>query len=230
MNLFEIQLNDERRMFCEFADGQEVRINTGTYYLLEKATDIAVLYPDGSSMDRWLPDPDKTVFLDIESTGLRPSRPLFLVGLLICRQGQFILRQYLARHPQEEGPLLRDLAGELAEYKTLVTYNGKRFDMPYIENRMACYGETFRWHQTHLDLLWLARSHYRGILPDCRLVTLEEHILGLKRQGDVPGSRIPQVYGSFVKKQQPALMRGILDHNALDLISLYKLLPILCKQ
>jgi uncharacterized protein YprB with RNaseH-like and TPR domain len=99
--------------------------------------------------------------------------------------------------------------------------------MPYIESRMAYYGVMFRWQQFHIDLLWHARNLYRGVLPNCRLVTLEENILLQRRQDDVPGSRIPEVYRSFVRKQEPALMRGILEHNALDLISLHKLLPIL---
>lgn len=225
MNLFETQWNINCATFCEFTDGQEVETVTGTYYLLEKKTELLPSQPDNTVEYRI--DLRETVFLDIESTGLRPSRPLFLVGLLHCRGGQLVLRQYLARHPREEGPLLTALARELTNYQVLITYNGKSFDMPYIENRMSHYGLNSKWQPLHIDLLWHARNHYRGVLPNCRLVTLEENILRQRRHDDVPGSLIPQVYRTFVQKQEPALMRGILEHNALDLISLYKLLPIL---
>jgi len=223
--MFELQPKTDSPALCRLADGYEVKGEAGTYFLLESAREIPPPEPHDNPKHRI--DLTRTVFLDIESTGLRPSRPLFLVGLLFCRGGQLMLRQYLARHPREEGPLLRDLARELAAQQVLITYNGKRFDMPYIEERMACHGVAFKWANFHIDLLWHARARYRGVLPDCRLVTLEENILSEKRQDDVPGARIPQVYNSFVKKQEPALMRGILKHNALDLISLYKLLPVL---
>lgn len=225
MNLFELQSKTDSAALCRFTDGYEVNNEAGTYFLLENAREIPA--PELPAKLKHRIDLNKTVFLDIESTGLRPNRPLFLVGLLLCRDGQLVLRQYLARHPQEEGPLLRDLARELADQQILITYNGKRFDLPYIEERMACHGVAFKWGNFHIDLLWHARARYRGVLPDCRLVTLEENILSEKRRDDVPGARIPQAYNSFVKKQEPALMRKILEHNALDLISLYKLLPIL---
>lgn len=228
MNLFAmgpLPSMTDRPVFCRFDDGYEVNSEAGTYFLLEKAKEIPAL---ARPVEPKYPiDLNKTVFLDIESTGLRPSRPLFLVGLLLFCDGQLVLRQYLARHPREEGPLLRDLARELADQQVLITYNGKRFDLPYIEERMACHGVPFSWGKFHIDLLWQARARYRGVLPDCRLATLEENIFSEKRRGDVPGARIPQVYNSFVKKQEPSLMRKILEHNALDLISLYKLLPIL---
>ena len=225
MNLFETQPKTDSPALCRFAGGYEVKNAAGTYFLLETTRDIPASALSDSLQCRIALN--NAVFLDIESTGLRPSRPLFLVGLLFCRDGQLMLRQYLARHPREEGPLLRDLARELAEQRFLITYNGKRFDLPYIAERMACHGVAFKGGDFHIDLLWQARARYRGVLPDCRLVTLEENILCEKRRDDVPGARIPQVYNSFVKKQEPALMRGILEHNALDLISLYKLLPVL---
>lgn len=226
MNLFNPQEDINYPAFCEFTDGYEVRTATGTYYLIEKQTDFRDFANLNNSGEHGI-NLQQTVFLDIESTGLRSSRPLFLVGLLVCCGGKLVLRQYLARHPQEEGPLLAGLAQELASYQVLITYNGKRFDVPYIAARMAYHGHLFNWEKNHLDLLWPARNRYRGILPNCRLVTLEENILNQRRCDDVPGSQIPQVYQTFIETQNPVLMQGILEHNALDLISLYKLLPIL---
>lgn len=226
-NMFKPQSDIEGIVLCEFTDGRELCTETGTYYLIEKEMDLHQInqYDTINQIDL-----HQMIFLDIESMGLRPSKSLFLVGLLLCRGKRVVLRQYLARHPKEEGPLLSSLAQDLANYQILITYNGKRFDLPYIEKRMAYHGLVFGWERFHIDLLWHAKKSYRGVLPDCRLITLEENILSQKRHDDVPGSRIPQVYNSFVKSQDPAVMQEILEHNALDLISLYKLLPILNPQ
>jgi uncharacterized protein len=78
--------------------------------------------------------------------------------------------------------------------------------------------------QFHIDLLWHARRHYGDRLPNCRLVTLEEHILHMHRVDDVPGYQIPDLYRRFVRKQDARMLLGILEHNALDLISLSRLM------
>jgi uncharacterized protein YprB with RNaseH-like and TPR domain len=170
--------------------------------------------------------PEDLVFLDIETTGLWFSQPLFLVGILYWRDGHFTLKQFLARHYQEERALLAALLSELPSFKVVVTYNGKKFDIPYIEGRTVAHGLFYRFEQQQLDLLFHARRCYRGLLPNCRLATVEEGLLDLTREDDIPGHLIPQVYHRFVQTQEPRLMKNILAHNAQDLFSLAHLLPL----
>jgi hypothetical protein len=73
------------------------------------------------------------LFVDIETTGLSSSVPLFLVGALRL-DGEPRLDLFLARDLPEERALLAAFA-RLAEGKTLITFNGKSFDWPYIEGR-----------------------------------------------------------------------------------------------
>jgi len=171
--------------------------------------------------------PEDLVFLDIETTGLWCSQPLFLVGILSWRDGTFTLKQFLARHYREERALLAALLAELPSFQVVVTYNGKKFDIPYIEGRTVAHGLPYRFQQEQLDLLYHARRCYRGLLPNCRLVTVEEGLLDLAREDDIPGHLIPQVYHHFVQTQEPRLMKKILEHNAQDLFSLAHLLPLL---
>ncbi|MEW5867142.1 MAG: ribonuclease H-like domain-containing protein [Bacillota bacterium] len=160
-------------------------------------------------------------FVDIETTGLYSTQPLFLVGVMACRDdGTMLLKQFLARSYEEEAAVLCAVRCELERLRVIATYNGRRFDLPYIRDRMAYHGVSFTMDQFHVDILRLARRLYRSMLPDCRLVTVASHLLGYDRHGDIPSHMIPEVYHDFVKSRNPALIRPILEHNAMDIHAL----------
>lgn len=160
-------------------------------------------------------------FMDIETTGLYSAQPLFLVGILgFCDDRSVFLRQFLARSYEEEAAVLAAVRGELGKFPVIATYNGHRFDLPYIRDRMAFHGIECGSCRLHVDLLRVVRRLYRGVLPDCRLVTVAAHLLGYERHGDIPGALIPEAYHEFVRSRNPALIRPILEHNAMDLHAL----------
>ncbi len=72
----------------------------------------------------------------------------------------------------------------------------------------------------HCDLLHHSRRRWKRSLPNCRLQTLERFICGRRRTGDIPGRDIPQAYHDYVRTGATHLVRNILHHNALDLITL----------
>jgi len=160
----------------------------------------------------------KSVFLDIETTGLGGS-PLFLVGLLFHRGDELRLRQLFARDYSEEKPLLQYLTELLGQFDALVTFNGKSFDMPYIRNRCRYSILPFRVEIHHLDILHEYRRRWKRILPNCRLQTLESRICYRYRAGDIPGSEIPKAYHDFVRTGDARQIKSILHHNALDLLT-----------
>lgn len=159
--------------------------------------------------------------VDIETTGLYSTQPLFLVGVMrFVDDGNLLLRQYLARSYEEEAHVLVVVREELGRLPVITTYNGRRFDVPYMRDRMAFHGIEYGPCQLHLDLLRIVRRLYRQALPDCRLVTVAEHLVGHVRHGDIPGYMIPEVYHEFVRTRNPILIRPILEHNAMDLRAL----------
>ncbi|MGM0491216.1 MAG: ribonuclease H-like domain-containing protein, partial [Planctomycetota bacterium] len=64
-------------------------------------------------------------------------------------------------------------------------------------------------------------------LPDCKLQTLERHVCRRRRTGDIPGREIPSAYHDFVRSGDAWLIRGVLHHNALDLVTLLQLSMLL---
>jgi hypothetical protein len=72
----------------------------------------------------------------------------------------------------------------------------------------------------HLDLLFGARRLWKLRLESCRLVDLENQILGVERQGDLPGEMIPYCYFEYLRTKQAFRLVPIFHHNGLDILSL----------
>jgi uncharacterized protein YprB with RNaseH-like and TPR domain len=167
------------------------------------------------------------LFVDIETTGLSSAAPLFLVGALSMERDAR-LDLFLARDYPEESALLAAFH-RLAAGKTLVTFNGKSFDWPYIEGRSRAHRLSFSAPRAHFDLLHHARRVWKHSLPNCKLQTLELYLCGRTRVDDVPGSQIPRAYHEFVATHAKTgagahLMAPILHHNALDFLTTAELL------
>jgi uncharacterized protein YprB with RNaseH-like and TPR domain len=170
--------------------------------------------------------PDGLAVVDLETTGLA-GVPLFLVGVLSLGPGGARIDQHFARRPEEEKALLEGVLRQLCRFEGLVTFNGERFDLPFLDARMARHRLPRVLPAGHLDLLPPARTRWGLALPDCRLVTLEDRVLGRPRQEDVPGSAVPALYARFHRTGDWAAVTPILRHNALDLLATAELLPLL---
>ena len=72
----------------------------------------------------------------------------------------------------------------------------------------------------HLDLLFGARRLWKLRLDSCRLVDLENRVLGVERQGDLPGEMIPYYYFEYLRMRQAFRLVPIFHHNAMDIVSL----------
>jgi len=196
---------------------------------LERAFHEALTYPD-SNLNRRLRHegypgplaPDRLLFLDIETTGLIAT-PLFLIGTLVW-EGGLVVRQYLARTYAEEGAVIALLAEAMRGRRTLVSFNGKTYDLPYVRARAAATRAPLVAPEIHLDMLHLARRVWRERLPDCRLQTLETFICGRVRRGDIPGHLIPDAYHEYVRTGNAAQIGEIVRHNRHDLITLADLM------
>jgi uncharacterized protein len=167
--------------------------------------------------------PVKWAFLDTETTGLAGGTGTyaFLVGVGSIDSQGFRLRQFFMRDYGEEPSLLARLAEHLSQFDVLITYNGKAYDQPLLETRfrMARSRHPFE-RMEHLDLLFGARRLWKLRLDSCRLVDLENQILGVERHGDLPGEMIPYYYFDFLRQGQAFKLVPIFHHNATDILSL----------
>ena len=167
--------------------------------------------------------PEKWCFLDTETTGLAGGSGTyaFLVGVgRITPQG-FRVRQFFMRDFGEEASQLSALTEHLRQFEVLITYNGRTYDQPLLETRFRMVRQRPPFSSLeHLDLLFGARRLWNLRFDSCRLVELENQILGVERQGDLPGELIPYVYFEYVRTHEIFRLMPVFHHNAVDILSL----------
>jgi hypothetical protein len=175
-------------------------------------------------------------FFDIETTGRAGGAGTWIVlaGLGSFEKASpevplaFRLRQYFLAGPEYERAMLCTLADDLAGFDAIVTYNGRSFDVPCVESRFTmaripspC-GDL-----AHIDLLHPVRRLYGHRMPGCRLTDAERRLLRIERPDDVPGHLIPALYRDYLIADRVMPLRGVLRHNAEDVISLVGILAAL---
>jgi uncharacterized protein YprB with RNaseH-like and TPR domain len=205
--------------------------------------------PDADGWPRWrllaggeapaAADTGRFLFLDLETTGLAGGAGTyaFLVGCAwfeppapmasANHAGCFRVRQFFLASFGAESRLL-DAVAELATTATcVVTFNGKTFDLPLIENRFLLHRKATPFAGLpHVDMLHPARRLWRSDDGDpegessCKLTMLERTLCGHERDGDVPGFEIPARYFGYVRSGDARPLEAVLEHNRLDLLSL----------
>ena len=89
--------------------------------------------PDTYPLDRIGPLSD-LLFFDIETTGFSgDTSNLYLIGCTYFQEGSWNLIQWFADTRQAESELLDAFFGFIKRFKTLIHFNGDRFDIPYLE-------------------------------------------------------------------------------------------------
>jgi uncharacterized protein YprB with RNaseH-like and TPR domain len=184
---------------------------------------------------------DRLLFVDLETTGIAGGAGTyaFLVGCAWFAGGSFRIRQFFLSSFTAERALLGAVSDLAASAGTVVSYNGKSFDLPLIETRFALHRlEAPFGNVPHIDMLHPARRMWRvadtsgrhvandlgdirqDVPSTCRLSTLEQHLCGYVREGDVAGFEIPARYFRYVHAGDPRPLVAVLEHNRLDLLSL----------
>ncbi|MDD4797177.1 MAG: ribonuclease H-like domain-containing protein, partial [Eubacteriales bacterium] len=174
-------------------------------------------------------DIEKTIFLDTETTGLSGGvgTVAFLIGIGYLAGETFVVEQYFMEDYDAENQMLRRLCDRLSQFDTIVSYNGKCFDVPIVNSRSIL--NRIRQpidRMAHIDLLHAARRLWKARLGSCSLQNVEREILGVTRQDDIPGSMVPMVFFDYLQTGDMTRMEQVLDHNRQDIQSLY---AVLCR-
>lgn len=204
-----------------------------TEYTKDHTHGLQPLSPPGSFQYIWkwakyhetdLPDIKKVCFLDTETSGLAGGTGtfIFMIGLGAFTEAGFSVTQLFLRDPSEEQAFLAVLSRLTAIFNTVVTYNGKSFDLPMLRSRHIQNHFPFEmgeWH--HIDMLHLVRQVWKYSQESRTLKDMEVNILNFHRaQEEVPGWLVPQMYFEYLQSGNPEPMAGGFFHNAIDIVSL----------
>lgn len=227
----------------EIVAGRFINVGNGRTYLIEQ--DFPVGYIHGQvglrittrpvTIAEWAgvmeiadQNPEDLVFLDTETSGLAGGTGTFafLVGVGRYTPDGFHLAQFFMRDPFEEPALLLALEEFIAPCRTIVSFNGKAFDIPLLDTRYTLQGWKSPFRDfSHIDLLHLARRLWRDRLPSRTLANLEVQILHAGRTDEeIPGWMIPQIYFDYLRDGDARPLQRVFYHNAMDVVSLAALL------
>lgn len=177
--------------------------------------------------------PEQSLFLDIETTGLSPTTSmLYLIGVLYYNADSNVFEciQWFNETGTvgEEKELLNDFFTFVANYRTLIHYNGDGFDIPYLT---AC----AKQHRIPNTLSYLdSFDIYKKIRPLKKLLNLPqlkqksiEQFLQIDRKDTKDGGELIAVYKEYTQKKEEHLLELLLLHNADDIKGMLFILPIL---
>lgn len=156
--------------------------------------------------------------IDIETLGLS-ERPIILLGLARPKGKMVCVSQFLLRDIQDEPSAIWALISQLDESSSLITFNGRSFDIPYIRQRLAYYGMDASLSHPHFDVLHFTRRALASKLANCRLETVEKYLC-IERKIDIPGAMVPHFYSTYLSTRNVGPLVAIVEHNKQDLITL----------
>ena len=169
---------------------------------------------------------DKTLFLDIETTGLSggAGNYAFLIGVGFFQHDRFLVRQFFLTEFKFEKAMLELLEGLLELCPHIVTFNGKSFDVPILINRaVLCRINTRLQDAAHTDLLQMARILWKRQLNSLTFSSIEKEIIQYTRDQDIYGSMIPETYFAFQRHGHTAELKQVFHHNLIDVVNLVRL-------
>lgn len=174
--------------------------------------------------------PENLFFFDTETTGLGggAGNMIFLLGHARVMNDKVVVKQHLLPKPGNEVALYQSFLSEV-NIKTLVTYNGKAFDWPQVKTRHTLLRNLLPELPAfgHFDLLHAAKRVWKNHLSSLRLSLVEKEILNIEREGDVPGYLAPVIYFHFAETQDPEVIKGVMKHNELDVLTLITLYQVI---
>ena len=156
-------------------------------------------------------------YLDIETTGLSPENDVItVIGIYISNSKSSRLIQLVGNDVTRDN--LRDA---LEDVDLIYTYNGSRFDLPFIEMALG------------VDIM-RSRSHH-DLMMDCWRNNLYggfkvvQDRLGIARQcQDVNGLEAIRLWWQYQNYQDEEALQRLLEYNEEDVVNLKALNEKLC--
>jgi len=150
---------------------------------------------------------ERTAYVDIETTGLSPQNDrITMIGIYNGKE----TKTYIRGIDLEEAP------AELEKYKQLISFNGARFDLPFIESEFP--GTI---NHIHIDLLYpLKKIGYSGGLKKI------ESLLGMRRSDEtngITGFDAVRLWNKYERGNSEAL-ETLIKYNREDVVNLEKII------
>lgn len=172
---------------------------------------------------------EDSIFFDIETTGFSPARTnLYMIGCATREGDRLILDQFFAEKKEDEAVVMEAFFALLANYHTILTFNGIGFDIPYLKAKCNALElpDPFSSH-SYVDIYKeVSRFKFLFGLASFKQKSIEV-FLGIDREDAYSGGELIEVYKEYQKAPDKASLSLLRGHNYEDVLYMPKLLPIL---
>ncbi len=171
------------------------------------------------------------LFFDIETTGLSArSSFLYLIGAVFCQNSEWTMIQWFNDDGDSEEQILDCFLEYSAHAGTLISYNGNRFDIPYLKQRCGYYNKSAdALEKDPIDLYQLARNYKKLLgLRALKQRNVEERF-GVSREEFQSGEDLIRTYYLYLKVRDSDREQELLRHNEDDvrgMLAISGMLPL----
>jgi uncharacterized protein YprB with RNaseH-like and TPR domain len=158
------------------------------------------------------PEQPIEAYLDIETTGLTFSGCyITVIGIYILDNDRSHLVQLVGKDITKQ-----NILEALKDIDILYTYNGSRFDLPFIHSH---YGINLTKVFNHIDLMYhcWGKNLYGGLKSVERQLGIERHLLG------IDGYEAVKLWWRYVDSFDTKALNTLLQYNKEDVINLKSL-------
>ena len=157
---------------------------------------------------------NQAVYLDIETSGLSPFfDEITVIGISNGKEEKAFV----------QGKNLELFPREISKYKMIITFNGTRFDIPFIQEAMG-----IRFEQIHIDLMYpLKRLGFSGGLK------IIERSIGISRPDDirnVDGLEAVYLWYDYKNRGNEKSLEKLVKYNLEDVRNLRNLMEVTYKK
>lgn len=173
------------------------------------------------------PDISVSAYLDIETTGLKISEnKITVIGIYLEKPdntefiqlvdappGRIPLPERISQAGVRTGQITTERLKEiLKNVTTLYTYNGIRFDLPFIMKKLNL---DINQYCKHIDLMNIChkKNLYGGLKKT-------EQALGISRESDIDGSDAIRLWNEYKNKGSQEALNTLLKYNKEDAVNL----------
>ena len=156
----------------------------------------------------------KIGYIDIETTGLsKYTDDLTVIGIYDGETPFLYIN----------GQNLEEAKQKIEEFDILVSFNGKCFDLPFLEHKFDC-----KFDCIHLDLRYMLKEF--GLAGGLKKIEIE---LGITRGDEVQGVdgfEAVRLWRRYIKNNDQNALHTLLEYNKEDIINLKDLLEYYLKE
>jgi len=151
-------------------------------------------------------------YLDIETTGFsRTWSELTVVGVAVIRGTRQKFGQLVGDQIDADGVL-----GLLNGVDEIYTYNGSRFDLPFLHHKLNL---DLRRQFAHTDLMY--KCWLKNLIGGLKVV--EAHLGIERRLQDMDGSMAVRLWRAYVNHSDVQALHQLLEYNRDDVVNLHVL-------